>query len=490
MKMLVIGIDGGHIGAYNRGWTPFIESIIEKWDSIDLKEDLISRGWCEILTGHHGSETGALYDKPLINQTYSWTLKFKISDIESLEDNVVPIWKKLNMNGYSVGIMNVPTTFPAPAVDGFFVSGGGGGESVVQDPHYEMCYPSSIINVLKKLNYIVDERFHSLVYEKKIRKFKDIFNRLSVKNKNRTESFLELSKIFNVDFGFVVYKSSSVITEMFIMPELFRKSMNYENIDCELLSFAQQYYKEFDKNIESLVRNTNPDEILLVSDHGMCVAKHRVNLNYFLNQSGFFAFNNKNLKNINIFTAIKKIAKPFFPLQFRRSISNFNSSLNNSIFCDYSKSQAFCMPQGDWGAGIYINDFQRFGGKVKFSDAYKIACEISSNINESQLFKSHKIFSYVSSTCKKRQLSFFPDVIVDVPDGYLISNKDKCIVSDISYTDKKMDMDMWLNNFDYYTIKGSKPIAICSKRWYSDLNKNDNSLCLVYDHILNSFGIE
>jgi len=490
MKMLVIGIDGGHINAYKRGWTPFIESLIGRGYSIDLKEDLLSRGWCEILTGRHGSETGALYDKPLINQTYSWNLKFKISDIEGLEDSVVPIWKKLNMKGYSVGIMNVPTTFPAPVVDGFFVSGGGGGGDVVQDPHDEMCYPNSIMDILKKLNYIVDERFHSLIYEKKIRKFKDIFNQLSIKNKNRTNSFLELYKMFNVDFGFIVYKSSSVITEMFIMPELFRKSMNYEDIDYELLSFAEQYYKEFDKNIDDLVQNTNPDEVLLVSDHGMCVAKHRVNLNYFLNQSGFFSFNDKNLKNKNIVSTIKKIAKPFVPLKFRRTISNLNSVLNKSIFCDYSKSQAFCMPQGDWGAGIYINDFQRFSGKVKFSDAYKIACEISSHINDSQIFKSHKIFSYVSSTCKNRQLSFFPDIIVDVPDGYLISNKGDCIVSDISYIDKKMNIDRWLNNFDYYTIKGSKPIAICNKQWNIDPKTNCNSLCLIYDHILNSFGVD
>jgi len=60
MKVLLIGMDGAHIDVFKRGWTPFISSLIEEGNQLNIKNDLLSRGWLEIATGEHASKTGAM----------------------------------------------------------------------------------------------------------------------------------------------------------------------------------------------------------------------------------------------------------------------------------------------------------------------------------------------------------------------------------------------------------------------------------------------
>ena len=199
MKTLVIGVDGASVETFTRGWTPYIESLIKNGHRLELTEDLVSRGWVETFTGKHALETGALYDLPVANGSLQWTTKFNIEKIPGWGIETQPIWQVLNEKGYSVGIMNVPTTFPAPKVDGFFVSGGGGGANVVKEATSELCYPEDIVNYLHSIGYIVDERMPEL-YEDKCSSAEGIVSRFILKNKKRTESFIHLSKEKNVDF--------------------------------------------------------------------------------------------------------------------------------------------------------------------------------------------------------------------------------------------------------------------------------------------------
>ena len=193
MKVLLIGMDGAHIDVFKRGWTPFISSLIEKGNQLNIKNDLLSRGWLEIATGKHASITGAMYDNPKINKTHKWNLKFSINDIPGLGIDIKPIWQVLNEKGYRVGVMNLPTVFPSPKVDGFFVSGGGGGAPVVEQAIPELCYPKEILNILKKNDYIVDERTVQLVVDKKLDTPDLIMGELANKNSKRTKSFIELA---------------------------------------------------------------------------------------------------------------------------------------------------------------------------------------------------------------------------------------------------------------------------------------------------------
>src|SRR5690554_4002443 len=96
MQVLMIGMDGVKSETFQRGWTPYIRSLIEEGDRLQLKEDLVSRGWSEIVLGKHAFYTGAVYEGPLADGTLTWSDKFKMSDVPRLGDEIKPIWQVLN----------------------------------------------------------------------------------------------------------------------------------------------------------------------------------------------------------------------------------------------------------------------------------------------------------------------------------------------------------------------------------------------------------
>jgi predicted AlkP superfamily phosphohydrolase/phosphomutase len=125
MRYFLIEIDGDQEELFFRFNLPFIQENLSKGVNISLEEDLLSRGWSEICTGVHASVSGAFYERMLMDGSYTVSSEYKLLDELKVNTNIIPLWVALNANGYSVGIMNVPTTNIAPKVNGFFVSGGG-----------------------------------------------------------------------------------------------------------------------------------------------------------------------------------------------------------------------------------------------------------------------------------------------------------------------------------------------------------------------------
>jgi len=490
MKILIIGMDGAQINTFKRGWTPFIESLIEKGEQLELKEDLISRGWAEIFTGKHGIETGALYDRPSLKGNYEWSLKFKIGDIPGLGTDVKPIWQVLNERGYKVGIMNVPTTFPAPVVEGFFVSGGGGGSKVIQDPTEELCYPKEILSTLTEMGYIVDERIGSLIGEKRFYQSNKIFARLEEKNQKRTQAFIRLSKDFKVDFGFVVFKSSSVMAELFLIPEWNRYLSGKNKIDHQLLESIKHYYALFDKQVKHLAEIFPEAEIILVSDHSMDETKYLINLNAFLQQHDFQKVSIVNRKSNLLFHYIKKYLKPLIPFHVRyalRQKAKIEISQKSENYFDGANTLAFCMPMYDWCSGIYINDKKRFNGPVDSKDVSSLSSGICSVFNKLSLAQKHGLKCRMKPASNSPAASYFPDIILDCPDGYLVSNSSSNFLDKFEMPNEPIDIQAWINKFKCYCIKAHYPIAVNTKKWLEKPTAEKHDLRLVYDHILATF---
>ena len=490
MKTLIIGMDGATIDTFKRGWTPFIASLLEKGKQLGLKEDLISRGWAEIFTGKHGQETGALYDRPDADGSLGWSLQFHISDIPGLGTEIRPLWQVLNERGYKVGIMNLPTAYPAPEVDGFFVSGGGGGGRVIQDPTEDLCYPKSILSSLLKEGYIVDERFGSLIYEKGIKDEKNLFSRLGEKNKNRTKAFIRLSSEFDVDFGFVVYKSSSVMAELLTIPEMARAGGAEEDSRSPLLAAAREYYRSFDTQVKRLVEAFQGAEVIFVSDHGMSTTTHLVHLNLFLQENGFQQATGSVSVSEAGLGALKKFLKPLIPLKLRHMIkqkTSLTAFADNPIVFDKSRTLAFTMPQSDWCSGIYINDKKRFNGPVAVSEIPLIARQIADCINKDSFASSHGLKGAVKPEMQSPASTYFPDVLVSAKNGYLFSNAAKDFIVKFNQPDGPLTLKQWIQDYRPYCIKAHDPIAVSTKGWAIQSSDKKRDLRLVYDHILATF---
>jgi len=489
MKVLLIGMDGCHKEVFKRGWTPFISGLLQSKRHLDLHNDLISRGWLEISLGQHATVTSALYDKPKANGSLDWTTKFGIEDVSENNGEVIPIWQTLNERGYSVGIMNVPTTFPAPNVNGFFVSGGGGGAPVVEGATKDLCFPFDILPILHENDYIVDNRLYELVVDKNLGTPEKIFTRLAYKNERRTDSFIELDRRFNVDFGFIVYKTSSVLAETLLNAEYCRRKNSKNATDESLVDAVRTYYKNFDEQVEKL-SNAYPDvEIVFVSDHGFTERTHTLNPNILLQENGYqHVERSKSILKRSV-TKIKEII-PFSVKAYLKKTSLMKMKNVGLINFNTEKTRAFCKTQGDWSHGIYINDKVRFGGPVNDSDFDTTLEQIVALINSNPVAIAHKISATQTKKYDGARLAHFPDIVLSLPDGYLTSDKAPSFIADFRSSVSKSSLASIMKG-DILSIKSHTPLAYISDALCKDVPADQlrGDLTVVYKRVLGIFGI-
>ena len=487
MKVLMIGMDGAHIDVFKRGWTPFISSLIEKGKQLNVKNDLISRGWLEVATGQHASVTGAMYDRPKVNGSYDWLDDFSINDIPGIGVSVKPLWQALNEEGYRVGVMNLPTTFPAPKVDGFFVSGGGGGAPVVEHATPELCYPKEVLGVLEENNYIVDERIVQLVVEKKLTTPDAIFTELAEKNKKRTCSFIKLANSYKVDFGFVVYKTSSVTAETVVTPE-WQKVINGANdVDQSIIDAMKSYYHKFDSEIKKLYEAFPSAEIIFVSDHGTISRSHSVNLNIFLQESGFQSSKARENITKSVIVKLKKLLP--FPLKMAlKKISMVRETVATVGSFDKANSVAFCRTKNDWVHGIFINDQSRFGGPVDEKNFSIVKNNIIKLFNSHPDVVAHGLRAFSKKERGAGVLEFYPDIEIEVPSGYLTTDISSSFITDFISPKGSVGLSSVLRG-DIASIKSHEPLAVVVGKTLEENVPvaNGRDLTAIYDIVLKIF---
>ncbi|PTP72401.1 alkaline phosphatase family protein [Vibrio splendidus] len=487
MKVILVGMDGCHESVFNRGSTPFISSLLQGYKQLDIYNDLLSRGWLEIATGQHATKTGALYDLPTKEANLNWSNEFKLGDVPNLGTSIKPIWQALNENGYKVGIMNLPTTFPAPKVDGFFVSGGGGGAPVTAEVQDSLCYPKDIKEYLNNSGYIIDERLYQLMTEKEFTSATEIMDRLSFKNSKRTEAFIHLSKEKEVDFGFVVYKTSSVFAETFYNTEQARVQNPNNRQDTEMLAAIEKYYKNFDDEIKKLVEAFPDAEIVFVSDHGSTERKISINPNVLLMEHGLYCTGmKKNLIKL-VVGKIKEIIPFKLKAYLKKSALVKYKNVGSVAFGDGTK--AFCKTVGDWVHGIYIND-ERFSGSVKKTEKDLLIKQIVDLINNDPVYNRHNVKAISQHDYKASNNDFFPDIVLLVDNGYLtddrIKNKLEEFISPLSSSTLAS-----ITKGDILNIKSHSPIFMLSNDLLSKTDKFDTKgdLTEVYKVICEYFGV-
>ncbi|HBM89324.1 MAG TPA: hypothetical protein DD437_12325 [Rhodobiaceae bacterium] len=484
MKLLIIGMDGGHVDAFRRGWTPYMESLLTSGVQTEMNEDLVGRGWSKIITGEDGSKTGAIYDRPELNGTHEWSLRFKLDDIPGIGRETKTLWDKIGDRGYRVGIMNVPTAFPAPEVNGFFVSGGGGGGPVLQDPTEDLCYPRDIHSYLMEMGYIVDERLGSMIAEKGIYDADAFFQRLIRKNGKRAESFIELSQRFDIDFGFVVFKSSSNMAEFLLLPELKAAQSAGQNELSELTSAIKTYYEAFDGQVKHLCESFPDAEVLFVSDHGMAAREWSFNPNALLQEVGLQKPSRRNRGTFELVRFAKKLI-PFSLRVAIRNNKNVKKAYESLVTFDSQGSQAFSTLIGDWRHGVYVNDDERFGGPVPASQKDTVQADIIDAISRHPEAIKHGVTASPRPNAGAQGSPHFPDVVLHVPDGYISSG-------DFNQSFRKFDMPPWPHEIASVTRgqllcgKASNAMAVCVRgEWDPSLDAQD--LTLIHHHALSRF---
>jgi predicted AlkP superfamily phosphohydrolase/phosphomutase len=476
MKLLVLGIDGGDIDIINAMDMPFTQKLISERTSIKIREDLWSRGWSEIASGLHGVDTGAFYAKPKLDGTSNFTQSYNYDDYKK-NPNCILIWEKLNMMGYKVGFINMPTTIPVPKVDGFFISGAGSGFSPSSRVPEVACYPKEIAYDLLKVDYIWEQRFNV----SGIRDF-DLFIERCIKTViQRTELFIKLSKKFEVDVGFIMHREFSTLTNLFanlIQPAVSSKGSN-KRAQIRLSHF----YRVLDDFINVAINELDPNHIVIVSDHSVSDYEHSMNLNDFLCKNDFLI----NQKRPNSKRSLKSRAQQYVMEKIRRKIiPGYRPKIQEWQIekIDFDKTTAF---SNNYIPGIYLND-ERFLNKVSSAERDHLVNNIIEMFNKTEEAKNYNLMArpYKEFYSERFAYNLLPDIWIDIPDTIFPEQKGAFIQRNPYYVSYE---DLSLAPRDLLTgIKGRKALCCIEKEFGSALDLTSTyDLTVTYQLILNHF---
>ena len=399
MKQLIIGIDGGDRQIFERMPMPFVKQLLKDNCSQELTEDLLSRGWVEILSGKYARDTKAFYMVPQCNGTNEIKFKYSLSELLNNEE-VTPIWQ-VPTNNAKVAMMNVPTTFPAQPVNGFFVSGAGGGVNKVDGIPPELCHPQSLAKDLEEMGYEIDIRFGTAG----LTDIGELFRRLERMLRKRTDAFLQLATEHKLDFGFLTLRAPTVV-QYLAMSEMQAYFQRKSGHPVPTHASTQQWeegferlYATLDDCIKQVIEATCPEHWILTSDHGAVPYRYQMNIDRFLQDHGFQPYKISWKKTLRKFAARVIKSKPFAPVRIAKN----------------DQSTAF----GHWYlSGIFVNDAARFGGPVSEADVNKITDELCQRFNSTQEASQYEMQAkpYRSQFEGAKFHSHLPDVKIHCSD--------------------------------------------------------------------------
>ncbi|WP_292055146.1 MULTISPECIES: alkaline phosphatase family protein [unclassified Martelella] len=373
MKQLIIGIDGGTAEVFDAFDMPFWHSLRKSDVTFDVTEDLNQRGWVKMLSGLGAETTGALYMRPLFDSPGDFTISYSYKDL-SRSPNFRPIWRLAEDTGARIGMMNVPTTSPAQSVNGFYVSGGGGGIMQGGMPP-NIGYPEDVSKLLEDHGYIFDTRLGAQTFPS----FSALTENLTQMMSARARSFVALARKHEIDFGFVAFRATTVLffLAMSEIAQVMRMPADHQNRKSwsgPWLAMINEHMKVLDDTLALLFNELQPEHHIVTSDHSIVPWTHDVDFNGFLAEAGYSQFGSKTSTFLK--SSAKLALRPKFRTQATdiplRDILPALATVGGKI---KGRPRAF---SNTYVHGIYINDHERFGGPVPVSD---VAAETDSIVD-------------------------------------------------------------------------------------------------------------
>mgnify|MGYP005848201035 CR=1 FL=1 len=492
MKLLVIGIDGGSRDIIDAMPMPFSQGLFAQSANRDLDEDLISRGWAEVLTGEHASENKAFYLMPVAEGGLDFNASYSKSDMLSCSRNE-PLWKRLNQAGTSVGLMNIPTTGPADPVDGFLVAGGGGGLKADGAIPPTMMHPQSCKPLLEKHNYVFDVRLPG--GETTVSGF---LEKIRQAENAQKDTFIELARKEKPDFGFHCFRITTEVQylarfEIERVAEAIREACDRGEVfqpETPTQQKVVEHYSNLDSSIKELFDTLEPEHYIFVGDHSTALLRHEGNVDVWLERAGYLTRMSPaerkarggliRLRNKADRLAVKYLGKKSPPL-IRRPLTKFSPGRTRAFGTFYDTGNF---------AGIFINDRARFGGPVSSEQQHeKLVDEICQNLNATGEAQKYQLDArpYRRNYPGARFQRLMPDIRIHKPDSIYFSGRHWVLIRDNQHL-KPLDENLAGIRYPHTGAKGHDPVFVFSPALGKHLREDDpNDLRVVYSMICRHF---
>ncbi|MGH2755014.1 MAG: alkaline phosphatase family protein [Actinomycetota bacterium] len=346
-KVLMLGLDGITYSvldpAFEAGHMPNYQRLLDRGASGILTSTVppyTPPGWTSIFTGVNPGKHG-IFGFTLGNVQRS-------KGLVRLDRVTAPaIWNAANAQGALIGLFNIPMTYPAPAVDGFSVSGmltPEGGGATPENFTYPPGLGAKISQHVGKYEIDIDVDYAEDW------KSTAIIERLSENLAAKRKALRYLLDTHDVPILFSVLEAPDRLMHVhykYIDP----LSEHYARDEAEpIRERAWEFFDEMDEMIGDMIDWAGEDAfIITMSDHGFGPKDKSVNVNVALREWGLLSLGGAGA--VTKSQGVRKVARRVKRALPKSVWQRAKGAAQGSI--DWSKTRAFSAPIPQ--QGIYVN---------------------------------------------------------------------------------------------------------------------------------------
>jgi predicted AlkP superfamily phosphohydrolase/phosphomutase len=289
-QVLIIGLDGATFDLIKpwvaTGQLPTFKHLMETGTRANLESTIppiTPPAWTSFMTGMNPGKHG------VFNFTEYHPADHSIRYANASNRKIPSIWQLLSSQGRSVGVFNVPMTYPPEEVQGFCISG-----LDTPDKDSDFVYPRWL---KQEIEHSVGELYldprHLGFMRTDSRRDKILDTLLRIENR-RTQITAYLLKKYPVDVMMLVYTATDTV-QHFFWNYLDPTHPSYDPSGAEKYGDAiLKIYRALDADIATLLDAIPPEcTVIVLSDHGGGpVSGKIIHLNQYLHELGLLAYKN------------------------------------------------------------------------------------------------------------------------------------------------------------------------------------------------------
>jgi predicted AlkP superfamily phosphohydrolase/phosphomutase len=431
-KVLVIGIDGATFELIDpwvrEGKLPSLARMLERGARGPLESTVIPNsfpGWTSCTTGVNPAKHGifnALIRKEL--HTY------KMSVVNARDIRVERVWQILSRDGFRVGVMNVPCSYPPVEVNGYLIGG-------MLSPSLESDFthpPGLMKEILEATDdYVIDLRTKHIPREQ-------MRDELLYSVDKRGDAMEYLLRTREVDFAFFVFTESDRAQHYFWADMDPSHPAHDPERAVSVGSTIRDVYERVDARLGRLLDLVGEEtQVYVVSDHGFGSQPLNVYLNRYLIEKGYLHLHKAEQVGKDLRRATRDILDKVGLLDAARSARNMvlgepetalESDLKGGQLSTKRSNVDRIIEQIDWSRttvyalvprGVRINLAGREpGGIVKPEEYESVRARAMADLAELRYPDGQPVFDKVlkrEDVMSGPYLDFAPDIVTSMPVG-------------------------------------------------------------------------
>lgn len=429
VRVIILGFDGATYRVMDplmkQGKMPNLAHVIANGVRSVLESTIppdSAPAWTSFMTGKNPGKHGIFSFRNPNPDTYS-----EIGPIVSSGDiQAVTLWDLLSDAGKTVGVINVPVTYPVRKVNGFMISG-----FLTPPGARNYTYPLEIkeslgdyqIEALQELLFPWGKR--SLGERLRIRDYELILKEAATVTWKRARVAIQLLDDWSCDLFVVLFRNTDLIQHYFwhIMDP---DDPRHDPEMAERLRGALvNYFKIIDEIIGQFLRRMDANTVLIVmSDHGFGPAPlKKWHVNYWLEQIGLLRFKKRSW----LFVLLKRVAR--YVEKYSRqlgidiwkrakTISKKTENVISSI--DWSKTIAYGIKIGTYAYGININTQKNKPAGIVADHEYERIRDLI--IRELKLLRDPETNQRIVASALRREAVYVGEYANRAPDIIVLPN--------------------------------------------------------------------